>query len=81
MSAIKIANRRVFRASEERVEYTGMGTTLVAAVIEDGVATFSSVGDSSRAIVTVPAPPFELNASFVPGSYQLESTPSPMGTL
>ena len=34
MTAIKVANRRVFRASEERSEYTGMGTTVVAAIVE-----------------------------------------------
>ena len=33
MTAIKVANRRVFRASEERTEYTGMGTTVVAAIV------------------------------------------------
>ena len=46
MTAIKIANRRVFGASEERTEYAGMGTTLLSAVIENGEVTFGSVGDS-----------------------------------
>jgi protein phosphatase len=46
LTAIKIANRQVFRASEERAEYTGMGTTLLAAVVENGSVTFGSVGDS-----------------------------------
>jgi len=46
MTAIKVANRRVFRASEERSEYTGMGTTVVAAVVEGGRVAFSGVGDS-----------------------------------
>jgi protein phosphatase len=46
MTAIKIANRRVFRASEERTEYTGMGTTVVAAVLEGTRLAYSSVGDS-----------------------------------
>jgi protein phosphatase len=45
-TAIKVANRRVFRASEERSEYTGMGTTVVAAILEDGRLTFTGVGDS-----------------------------------
>jgi serine/threonine protein phosphatase PrpC len=45
-TAVKIANHRIFRASEERAEYTGMGTTLVAALVESGTVTFSSVGDS-----------------------------------
>src|SRR4051812_7892819 len=46
MTAIKVANRRVFRASEERSEYTGMGTTVVAAIVEGGRVAFSGVGDS-----------------------------------
>src|SRR5262245_17778947 len=46
MTAIKIANRRVFRASEERTEYTGMGTTVVAAIVEGSRITFTGVGDS-----------------------------------
>src|SRR5262245_44039349 len=45
-TAIKVANRRVFRASEERSEYTGMGTTVVAAIVEEGRLTFTGVGDS-----------------------------------
>jgi protein phosphatase len=46
MTAVKIANRRVFRASEERTDYTGMGTTLVAALVEESRFCFASVGDS-----------------------------------
>ncbi|HJZ78391.1 MAG TPA: protein phosphatase 2C domain-containing protein [Vicinamibacterales bacterium] len=46
MTAIRIANRRVFRASEERTEYTGMGTTVVAAVVEGARLAYSGVGDS-----------------------------------
>jgi protein phosphatase len=45
-TAIKLANRRVFQASEERPDCKGMGTTLLAAVVEHGVVTFASVGDS-----------------------------------
>ena len=45
-TAIKMANRRVFQASEERADCRGMGTTLLAAVVENGVVTFGSVGDS-----------------------------------
>jgi PPM family protein phosphatase len=45
-TAVKIANHRIFRASEQRAEYTGMGTTLVAALVESETVTFSSVGDS-----------------------------------
>ena len=46
MTAVKLANRRVFKAGESRDEYTGLGTTIVAALIEDGVLTFTGVGDS-----------------------------------
>jgi serine/threonine protein phosphatase PrpC len=45
-TAAKVANRRVFRASEERSEYTGMGTTLVIALVEGAHVTFANVGDS-----------------------------------
>ena len=46
MTAIKLANRRIFKASEARDAYTGMGTTTVAAIIEDANVALSSVGDS-----------------------------------
>ena len=46
MTAVKLANRRVFRDAEERVEYTGMGTTIVAALAQGAHVTFVSVGDS-----------------------------------
>ena len=45
-TAVQLANRRVFRASESQDEYTGMGSTVVAALIEDDQLTFASVGDS-----------------------------------
>jgi len=46
LTAMKLANRRVCRQSETREDYTGMGTTIVCAVIVDGTMTYSSVGDS-----------------------------------
>ncbi len=46
LTAVKVANRRVFRASEERTEYIGMGTTLVVALVEGAHVTFANVGDS-----------------------------------
>src|SRR5262245_6300049 len=46
ITAVKLANRRVFRDSEERVEYTGMGTTLVSALLQEQHITFVNVGDS-----------------------------------
>lgn len=45
-TGIKLANRRVFRESESRVQYSGMGTTISALIIDDGCGVFSSIGDS-----------------------------------
>ncbi len=45
-TAIRLANRRVWRESESIPEYTGMGTTLVAVYLKDAKATIGSVGDS-----------------------------------
>jgi serine/threonine protein phosphatase PrpC len=45
-TALRLANRRVFQASEERVEYAGMGTTMVAALVTDRTLTYASIGDS-----------------------------------
>jgi serine/threonine protein phosphatase PrpC len=46
MTSIKLANRRVFKTGETHEDYTGMGTTVVAAFIGNGLLTFSGVGDS-----------------------------------
>jgi serine/threonine protein phosphatase PrpC len=46
MTSIQLANRRVFKAGESRDEYTGLGTTVVAALIDNDRLTFSGVGDS-----------------------------------
>ena len=46
MTALKIANRRVYRESEANADYTGMGTTMVAALADGPQVTFTSVGDS-----------------------------------
>ena len=45
-TAIKLANRRIFKASEARDSYSGMGTTTVAVLADQDVASFASVGDS-----------------------------------
>src|SRR5687768_4087267 len=45
-TGVKLANRRVFRESESRDQYTGMGTTIVAMLIDGTCASFCSVGDS-----------------------------------
>ncbi|MCC7010204.1 MAG: serine/threonine-protein phosphatase [Acidobacteria bacterium] len=46
MTAVKLANRRVFKAGESRDEYTGLGTTIVAALFTGPLVTFTGVGDS-----------------------------------
>jgi serine/threonine protein phosphatase PrpC len=46
LNAVKLANREIFRAAQEHVEYNGMGTTLVMAIEHDGHLTYVSVGDS-----------------------------------
>lgn len=45
-TAIKLANKKVFKAADNREEYTGMGTTLVAALVSEKVMTVGSAGDS-----------------------------------
>jgi protein phosphatase len=45
-TAIHLANRRVFRAAERDDEYTGMATTVVAALISGSRLAVASAGDS-----------------------------------
>lgn len=45
-TAIKLANRRVFKAADSQEEYTGMGTTVVAALVAGNVLTAGWAGDS-----------------------------------
>jgi len=45
-TALHLANRRVFRAAESRDDYTGMGTTLTALLLDDMTAVYGHVGDS-----------------------------------
>ncbi len=49
-TAIRLANRKVFRAADNREDYTGMGTTVVAALVwnDEGATrlTIGSAGDS-----------------------------------
>lgn len=45
-TAVHLANRRVFRAAERYDEYTGMGTTVVAALITDARMAVANAGDS-----------------------------------
>lgn len=45
-TAIHLANRRVYRAAEKYDEYTGMGTTVVSALISGNRLTVGYAGDS-----------------------------------
>jgi PPM family protein phosphatase len=45
-TAIHLANRRVFRAAEKHDEYTGMGTTVVGALISGSRLAIGHAGDS-----------------------------------
>ena len=45
-TAIKLANKAVFKAADNREDYTGMGTTAVAAVVSEDILTVGSAGDS-----------------------------------
>lgn len=45
-TAIHLANRRVFRVAESHDDYTGMGTTVVAAMISGAHLVIGHVGDS-----------------------------------
>src|SRR4051812_46922856 len=45
LTALKLANRRVFESGED-IERRGMGTTVVAALIEQQRLIYASVGDS-----------------------------------
>ena len=45
-TAIMLANKRVWKEADNRRDYTGMGTTIVAAVAKPDTVTFASAGDS-----------------------------------
>jgi len=46
LTAVQLANRRVFRTSESRDDYTGMGSTVVVTLIDGDLMTYAAVGDS-----------------------------------
>lgn len=46
VTAVRLANRKVYQAGEDKPDLAGMGTTLVVALIEGSALTFCSVGDS-----------------------------------
>ena len=45
-SALQLSNAMIYHKSMEEAELSGMGSTLVAAVIEDNLLTIANVGDS-----------------------------------
>ena len=45
-TAIQLANKKVFKAADNREDYTGMGTTVVAALVTESTVTVGSAGDS-----------------------------------
>src|SRR5687768_15829639 len=45
-TAIKLANKKVYKAADNREEYTGMGTTVVSALVTGNVMTVGWAGDS-----------------------------------
>ena len=46
LTGMRLANRRVFKAGEARDEYTGMGSTAAAVLVDRNAMTFTSVGDT-----------------------------------
>jgi protein phosphatase len=46
VTAVKLANRTVCKLAQEKPEYSGMGTTIVACLIEERNAAIVHVGDS-----------------------------------
>jgi PPM family protein phosphatase len=51
VALIQEANRRVFERANEDAAVSGMGTTVTAALVEDGVIWFGHVGDSRAYLV------------------------------
>lgn len=46
VTAVRLANRKVYQAGEDKPDLAGMGTTIVVALIEGSTLTFCGVGDS-----------------------------------
>jgi protein phosphatase len=51
-TAIKLANKKVFKAADNRDDYTGMGTTAVAGIVNEDLLTVGSAGDSRCYVVS-----------------------------
>lgn len=46
VTAVRLANRKVFQAGEDKPDLAGMGTTIVVALVDGATLTFCGVGDS-----------------------------------
>ena len=46
LTAVMLANKRVWKEADNRQDYTGMGTTIVAALVNGETISFVSAGDS-----------------------------------
>ncbi len=46
VTAVRLANRKVYQAGEDKPDLAGMGTTIVVALVDGGTLTFCGVGDS-----------------------------------
>jgi protein phosphatase len=46
LTAVMLANKRVWKEADQRQDYTGMGTTIVAALADPDVISIVSAGDS-----------------------------------
>lgn len=46
VTAVMLANKRVWKEADNRQDYTGMGTTIVAALVNETSISFVSAGDS-----------------------------------
>jgi protein phosphatase len=82
-TAIHLANRRVFRAAEKHDEYTGMGTTVVSALLSGSRLTVAHAGDS-RAYLFANGELRRLTsddtweATVLAGQSEVRTTPHPM---
>lgn len=50
-TALKLANHKIWQLADSNQEYTGMGTTVVCAIVREDSATIGSVGDSRAYLV------------------------------
>lgn len=46
VTAVRLANRKVYQAGEDKPDLAGMGTTIVVALVDGTTLTFCGVGDS-----------------------------------